>query len=114
MSLGFKYEIREGATIVTQVDAGGPADRAGIKTDDKIMEVDGLTTAGGETKLMHNRSMSPSTKALVVRSPGQDVLSILTGEPGDTVTMTVQTGQECSSIASSKALQSLPSSSASF
>ena len=48
MSLGFKYDIKDGSTTVTHVDAGGPADRAGIKAEDKILEVDGLTTQGGK------------------------------------------------------------------
>lgn len=48
MSLGFKYEIKDGSTTVTHVDAGGPADRAGIKAEDRILEVDGLTTQGGK------------------------------------------------------------------
>jgi len=83
MSLGIKYEIRDGLPVITQVllccyspgplvlmhvspwplsadsttpyhatclqiDIGGPADKAGLTVGDKILEVDGLTTQGGQ------------------------------------------------------------------
>lgn len=38
MSLGFNYEILDGLPSVTTVDIGGPADKAGIKPGDKILE----------------------------------------------------------------------------
>jgi S1-C subfamily serine protease len=31
-----------------QIDSGGPADKAGLAIGDKILEVDGLTTQGGQ------------------------------------------------------------------
>ena len=67
MSLGFEYEIEDGLPVVRRVDADGPADRVGIKAGDKILEVDGMPTAGG-----------------------QDILSILSGEPGDAVVLQIQ------------------------
>ena len=67
MSLGFQYEIEDGLPVVRRVDADGPADRVCIKAGDKILEVDGMPTAGG-----------------------QDILSILSGEPGDAVTLQIQ------------------------
>ena len=39
MSLGFTYEIQDGLPAVTSVEGSGPADRAGIKKGDKILEV---------------------------------------------------------------------------
>ena len=58
-----------------KVDSGGPAQKGGIKPGDKILEVDGLTTQGG-----------------------QDVLSILSGEPGETVTMSVLPGMHTKAL----------------
>ena len=57
------------------MDSGGPAQKGGIKPGDKILEVDGLTTQGG-----------------------QDVLSILSGEPGETVTMSVLPGMHTKAL----------------
>jgi len=83
MSLGLDYQIKDGVISVIKVDAGGPADKVGIKPGmqalidcevcarmpvsvlcsclscvitimffqilgDKILEVDGLTTEGGQ------------------------------------------------------------------
>eukprot|EP00802_Teleaulax_amphioxeia_P029620 Tamp_31794.p1 GENE.Tamp_31794~~Tamp_31794.p1 ORF type:complete len:160 (-),score=18.25 Tamp_31794:171-650(-) len=62
MSLGFEYEFRNGDCHVTRVETDGPARAAGMRVGDKIVEVDDMPTTGG-----------------------QDVLSILNGEPGTSV-----------------------------
>jgi membrane-associated protease RseP (regulator of RpoE activity) len=62
---------------------GGPAEKAGIRAGDRILEVDGMPT------------------------DGQDVLSILIGEPGDRVVLFVQPGVFllCSETRDQKALK---------
>ena len=55
--------------VVHTVSAGGPADRAGIKTGDVITAVDGQRTAGADAVIAAIRSHQPGQRVTVTVDP---------------------------------------------
>ena len=66
--IGLQVDLRDGSVVVVNPLPGGPADRAGILTGDRISEVDG-------------RSLSGWTRDEVER--------LLRGQPGSTINVTI-------------------------
>ena len=74
--VGVQLDTNASTATISQVTAGGPADKAGIKAGDVITKVDG-------------RNVSDSTEFIV---------AVRSHAPGDTVTLTVQSGGQTSDV----------------
>ena len=79
----FGYFIRalpSDTVVVGSVVSGGPADRAGLKRDDRVLDVDGLSV---DTVLAHLDNTKPTTHAFRIFRPSVNGVlskSITTGE----------------------------------
>lgn len=64
--------------VILQVMAGSPAEKAGLKSHDSILAIDGKSVQADEGQAVVNRIRGPagSTVTLEVKTPGQDQRSI--------------------------------------
>jgi carboxyl-terminal processing protease len=78
VGLGVELKANDGALLIVKVFAGGPADRAGIKAGDRIVGVDGRTTAELSTDQAANLLQGPEGSSVVVNvaSPGLEPRAI--------------------------------------
>ncbi len=83
--LGLQFDFRDGWPTVLAALPGGPAERAGLKTGDRILEVSGKNTKGLTTD-----EMRP-----LMRGPVGTELSMLLERPGvaDHITLTITRGE---------------------
>jgi C-terminal processing protease CtpA/Prc len=109
MSLGFEYEFRSGACEVTRVLPDGPARAAGLRAGDRIVEVRSVLSLRADDRI------SPAARPHVSHSlwvqvddmptaGGQDVLAVLSGEPGSSVRREPVCGNDTSCCCESMAL----------
>jgi len=73
VGLGVELKADRGALLIVKVIAGSPADRAGIRANDRIVAVDGRSTAELSTDQAANllQGKEGSTVVVDVTSPGQ-------------------------------------------
>ena len=76
--IGIQIDIREGWITVVTTLPDTPAERAGLGTGDRIVEVDGQSTRGwdGDVALRRLRGAAGSKVRLGVRHPGSDTTTI--------------------------------------
>ncbi|MFI5258986.1 MAG: S41 family peptidase, partial [Candidatus Limnocylindrales bacterium] len=74
VGVGIELDESGEVPVVSTVDAGGPADRAGLRTGDRIVEIDGASTLGvGDDGLVQAlRGPAGSEVALMVERAGAD------------------------------------------
>ena len=71
--IGIQIDVRDGWITVVAPLPDTPADRAGLRTGDRVVEVDGVTTQGwnGDRALRHLRGTAGTKVQVGVRHPGQ-------------------------------------------
>jgi S1-C subfamily serine protease len=70
---GVNVQVQNGALVVTGVASGSPADSAGVKTGDTILQVDGKNVTDPQTLRSAIASVQPgSSYKLQIRRSGQD------------------------------------------
>ena len=73
--LGFYYELRTTGAAITRVLAESPASRAGLKTGDELIELDGKPVAkmeGGDVQSQVNANAQVGIEMLVKPSKGDE------------------------------------------
>lgn len=71
--LGVNVQVQNGALVVTGVASGSPADQAGVKSGDTILQVDGKNVSDLQTLRSAIASVQPgSSYKLQIRRNGQD------------------------------------------
>jgi serine protease Do len=73
-------ELAKGAVLVQRVDAGGPAEKAGLRAGDLLYEVDGHHTAtrGDVNARLSERSPGQTVRVSVVRGDATKALEVVT------------------------------------
>jgi carboxyl-terminal processing protease len=71
--LGIRMDVRDGLITVVAPLAGSPAERAGVETGDRVVEIDGKPTRGltDDEALKLLRGAPGSTVSLLIERPGQ-------------------------------------------
>lgn len=68
---GLGLQNTDGAVVVTRVKKGWPADRAGVRTGDSVLEIDGIAAASLLTIDRRRMFSTPSTRRLTIRRGGE-------------------------------------------
>ena len=71
-----KSKLFEGGVELTDISSGSPADKAGLKKGDVVVEVDGHRIEADEELNGTVRSMAPNTKATFKVQRGSEVKEI--------------------------------------
>lgn len=83
---GFELRLVEDQLVITRVRAGGPADRAGIKLGQRVVEADGWLTAAWLKEVDYGvaERLLPTMRGLAVSSVGE-------GKAGRTTELVIET-----------------------
>jgi carboxyl-terminal processing protease len=75
LGIGLKYRLEEGEFLVRSVFEGGPAQLSGIKADDVLLRIDGISTTGMTTDDVKDRIAGPagSVVRLLLRRGGREL-----------------------------------------
>lgn len=78
--IGLQVDVRDGALVVVNPVAGGPGERAGILTGDRIAQIDGKTVSGWTPEEVQRllRGAPGSTVTLAIQRPGSAALIPMT------------------------------------